>query len=845
MISIRTRRLNSPAPRRSKCSISGVAAGTVLALLTAPTPLPAAAALTFEAPYRAYDTGPSCYDLAVGDLNGDGHPDVGTANTGSASVTLYLTGPDGAFGPRTDFGMSSLPNSSIAFGDINGDGLMDLLATKANSAGGVYYRMNMGNGTFAGVQAVADANQPRAVRVTDLNGDGIADLVAPAMFVSGPFFEGNLDSWLGVGNGQFGPRISQHVGITFRNILGLHLGDYNHDTHMDLLIAQTFSPDLAFLGQGDGSLSSGTMLTGTWVEGGATADVTGDGNEDFITTDTATIKTYRGVGDGTFALAVSTPATSPGLALALGDFNGDGVSDLLTSTQCLLGAGGGAFQPQLSLGSLTFERAATGDFDGDGRLDVVATTGGRALYRLDGNGDGTFGTWRHETTAGITSRAALGDFNGDGRMDAAVAIDRLTSLPGLVEVRLGHADGTYDPAVSYITAVGACAIVAADFDGDGIMDLATGSRYGSGSANRLSLLQGVGDGTFLPAQYYSADIVVSELLVADLNGDSHPDLLATSGNGGLNSTVHLNSGSGTFPGAGSLLSGAGHPAAVGDVDGDGDLDIVLLNYSLQNARYFRNNGIGNFSAEGSSPTLGSPFGVSLGDFNEDGHADLAVLNVSTPVTGVSYAVSLHRGIGEGSFTQVAYSAVAGEPRDLTLADFDADGHLDVATAAVTTRAVTILAGDGQGGLPRRDDFGTMGCATGLAARDLNGDGRLDLLATTYSPDGFTILRQPTAISAAPEPPPPGLALRPAYPNPMTSATTIAFTLAVAGPVRVQIFDVRGRLVSRLAERQFGIGAHAIAWNGATDGGAQAPSGLYFYALEFAGRRFTRTLTLVR
>lgn len=825
---------------RARCSIPHASTATLLALLIVLVPQIAFASLTFEAPCRAYDTGPTCTDVATGDLNGDGHADVGTANSGSPSVTLYLTNPDGSFGPRTDLSMSSLTNSSIAFGDVNGDGLLDLLATKASGAPGVYYRLNTGGGNFPSVQSLPDAHSPRAVRVTDLNQDGLPDLVVLAAVTGGPSGWGYLDTWLGTGGGSFGPMISldvsQYVGGTTFLAFTVRLRDLNHDSYPDLFVAQSFAYNLTFLGQGDGHFQPPNMIS-DWMGGpGDIAELTGDADEDYVEIKYGELRVLAGAGDGTYSLLSSAPVSGIGWAVLLEDFNADGRSDLLTSRSCLPATPGPQFLSALSYAQSDIVRAATGDFTGDGRLDFAATNGVRTLYRYEGNGDGTFGLWRHESTASATSRPALGDFNQDGRPDIVVAVDSGSTLPGSIELRLGRPDGNYDPPISLATAEGARAVSVGDFDRDGHLDVAV-----AGAAVPISLFRGNGDGTLQPREDFPAAQTAVDLLTVELNGDGFPDLLEV---GGSSSTVHLNSAGG-FPASGVSLAGTGHPPAFGDVDLDGRIDLVLLDATNKKINYYRSLGSGNFAPALVSLPPGTPAAAGLGDFDGDGHLDLALLNSATPYSSLPFAVSLHQGTPAGDFTQLGLVAVGGEPRDLTVADFDSDGHLDVATTAFTARAVTVLSGDGFGGLPGRDDFGTGGLSTALAVGDLNGDGRPDLLAATSSPNGITLLRQPSSVSAAPPPAALSLMLAPPRPNPTTGAALVPFTLAVPAHVQVGVFDISGRLVARLADDDFMAGAHSLTWDGRTAGGQRAAGGAYFIRLMTATSVVTRSLRVVR
>ena len=135
---------------------------------------------------------------------------------------------------------------------------------------------------------------------------------------------------------------------------------------------------------------------------------------------------------------------------------------------------------------------------------------------------------------------------------------------------------------------------------------------------------------------------------------------------------------------------------------------------------------------------------------------------------------------------------------------------------------------------------------GLLAHDMDGDGRLDLVAPLGSQGLVWIARNRPDLPAVSVPPaaPRSLALEQSRPNPMRTSAAISFTLAAAGHTRVRVFDVTGRLVATLLDGEMAAGPHSVQWNGRGPRG-RAPDGLYFYALESNRQRITMRLALVR
>jgi Bacterial Ig-like domain (group 3)/FG-GAP-like repeat len=250
-----------------------------------------------------------------------------------------------------------------------------------------------------------------------------------------------------------------------------------------------------------------------------------------------------------------------------------------------------------------------------------------------GNGNGTFqpqvtyGTG--VATATNPSAIAVGDFNADGIPDLAVAMMGGAPWPGGVTVLLGVGDGTFRWQGTYGTKTQAAFIAAADFDGDGKTDLVL-AMWGGG----VAVLLGNGDGTFPSKVIYSAGTNSAWVGVADFNGDGKPDLaVASLGDNTIN--VVLGSGNGTF-GAQVPYSTGTYPwsAAIGDFNSDGHADLVVSNRGDDTVSVLAGKGDGTFKPQITYGTGTNSGGLALGDFNRDGTSDLAMTNVTTAVVSV-------------------------------------------------------------------------------------------------------------------------------------------------------------------------------------------------------------------
>jgi hypothetical protein len=317
-----------------------------------------------------------------------------------------------------------------------------------------------------------------------------------------------------------------------------------------------------------------------------------------------------------FVAPLSYDAGGGPQAVAVADFNGDGLPDLAVANRSsnnvsvLLGNGDGTFQAARNFAAGTNPTAvAVGDFNGDGILDLaVANLDGVSV--LLGNGDGSFQPARNFAAGRYPESVAVGDFNGDGRSDLAIANLGVSGQNGTISVLLGTGDGSFQPARNFPAGVGPQSVAVGDFNGDGLPDLAVANN----SSNDVSVLLGNGDGSFQPAQTFAVGPRPSSVAVGDFNGDGFLDLVvAFTGpypytTGGVN--ILLGTGDGSFQPPQSFAAGT-EPisVAVGDINGDGLLDLAVTNYqsSNNNVSVLLGTGDGNFQparsfAAGTTPT---------------------------------------------------------------------------------------------------------------------------------------------------------------------------------------------------------------------------------------------------
>jgi len=265
----------------------------------------------------------------------------------------------------------------------------------------------------------------------------------------------------------------------------------------------------------------------------------------------------------------------------------------------------------------------------------------------------------------------VGDFNGDGKQDLAVVNVGPEFDPGSVSILLGNGDGTFQAAVNYAVGVGAVAIAAGDFDGDGKLDLVVSNNYYS--SNDLSILFGNGDGTFQPAVSFSQGFSGVFIAAADFNGDGKLDLAVSTGLGGNSVGILLGNGDGTFQAPTTYAAGnEATPIAVADFNGDGKLDLAVGDTFA--VAILLGNGDGTFQPATYNNTYGGQ-SIAIADFNGDGKPDLALSSQSA-----GYAVGILLGNGDGTFQPAMRFAAGQVPYFVAVGDFNGDGRQDLAVA---------------------------------------------------------------------------------------------------------------------------------------------------------------------
>lgn len=659
---------------------------------------------TFQAAVQ-YRVGGSPVSVVTADFNRDGRMDVAVAVLSSESSVAILTGMgDGTFAPPRFFGVAGLV-TSISAGDIDGDGNIDLVTSWYGSGllGGVTLLSGNGDGTFgASRQTYTTGMSPSGTAVADINGDGHADVVVTNET------SGNISVLLGQTGGTLAPPVNYPIPPTIFSANPAHaiVGDFNGDGKPDVATANlgnAVSGNASVLiGNGDGTFRPAVNydlgLSPTWL---TAADFNADGNLDIAVANSGgkTLAILFGRGDGTFnsQVTVDLGATFYGPIVAA-DFNGDGRADVAVANyvsnniRVVISKGDGTFGAPIATALHTDRILAptvvvTADVNNDGNPDLIVGNQPQnrpgSISVLLGRGDGTFGDANNFASGATVAFLAVADFNGDGNPDIAIA----NADPGAIWVLLGNGDGTFRAPVSYAMGTAPNSVVVGDFNDDGTSDIAAADVF----TNAVWVSLGKTDGTFSAPVKYAVE-APSAMVAADFNGDGTPDL-ATLDESTAEVSILLGDGRGGFGVPSRFAAWPGQPLlgtmAVGDLNGDGRLDVAVANQDSGIAILLgdgRGN-LGKATIVSTGPESSSrPTGIVLSDIDGDGKLDIAISDWGTE------NVLIFKANGDGSFASPVTTGIGfGDgPRWLAAADFDHDARTDFVTANDTSNVSVLM-----------------------------------------------------------------------------------------------------------------------------------------------------------
>ncbi|HYK45945.1 MAG TPA: VCBS repeat-containing protein, partial [Parafilimonas sp.] len=571
-----------------------------------------------------FPAGQTPYKITVAKINNDNLIDIVVANEGE-KMNILFNGGSNNFSNRVETVVQSEAwggdlNANVEAADIDNDGDNDILYSSSltwdgNNTGQIALFRNTGNGTFSPTQLInlgIFSGGAVDMDVADLNGDGWKDIV-------GANFSGRIGDGYQVvlnnGSGNFLPAVVKPAG---QSTYTLTTADVNNDHKIDVITCDWYSLQVTVhKNNGNANFPIPPMFNSNNATAGAldAADIDGDGDLDVVSSASSIaavnvkVTVQKNNGNGTFTDGVSYSIRGGGVRAKFRDLNGDGKPDLLFATaigsppydfHTAINNGDGTFgaRQTWSMNACGWNDIETADLDNDGDLDVVVTewlgcqnisNSARRIFISKNNGHGVFSAPLIKIVNPFPGSIATGDFNEDGKIDLVTG-----QSPG-IDLHRGTGTGDLLPPVSFATQKAPYTIIATDLNNDGHLDIAACTEYNS---EGMSVLLGSGNGTFQPAQNY--------------DGAYSPDLRNESG------------------------------IATGDVDADGDIDIIVGNAASNDVSIYLNKGDGHFIFR---ERAGMYWGVAspvYADFTGDGKNDIIAI-VGTPPSGIASQLALIKG----------------------------------------------------------------------------------------------------------------------------------------------------------------------------------------------------------
>jgi len=577
--------------------------------------------------------------VVLADLNEDSHADAIVARAGNygadpGDVTVLLGRGDATFQAARSFAAGKVP-LSLAVADLNGDDHLDVVTANADQAAtprNVAILLGDGAGGLGTPRQLTGIPETTAILAADFNGDDVADLAVAHWELGIALLRGN-------GDGSFKAALDSDVGVPLAFLTAL---DLNGDGTRDLVGAAANNGAIAYLpGIGDGSFSVPLFAAaGTGARSFAVSDRADDGSVRVLVPDAAHggLAVHSITGDGRLLAPATylTHASGPN-DIAVADFNRDGKPDVATAgssapgISLFKGVGGVRLESQAPLNLAGLSTLATGDFDKDGTADIVAV--GNVVSFLRGRGDFTFEPSVDTPLAASEHRDVdAADFDGDGLLDLAVASSGPSAGSGQVSVVLGAGGGAFSVA-TLAAGTHPVAVVAQDVNRDGNPDLVvvdTGTFQSDTDPGGIYVFAGRGNGAFRAPRRYDAGRNPSSVAVGDLNADAWPDFAVTTGGPGFESFygVLMGNGTGRF-GRARLTQTADSPAqvAIGAFSADPAADLMIAYCcGATDMAIVPGLGDGTFLEEEHFPAGANVQRMAFADFNQDGLKDLAVAN---------------------------------------------------------------------------------------------------------------------------------------------------------------------------------------------------------------------------
>ncbi|MCB2213444.1 T9SS type A sorting domain-containing protein [bacterium] len=733
--------------------------------------------------------------------------------------------------------------------DLDGDGDDDLIVL--SNSEGVFWYENDGSGQQWTEHLIdATALEKTEAILADMDGDGDRDI----FLLQGNDYSNESLSWLENRMNQSQDFVQHVIDIDYNRVTDADVSDMDGDGDMDVLASNRDSQDSGFFwyrnlnGSGTSWQEEEINRLGD-IDGMSilSMDVNGDGNQDVLTMqgdwydDQGSIVVWFNDGTGSFPTFDPISLFPLPSEYRVLDYDNDGDLDFFFSglggsynvdpgLYLVLNDGTGTAWTWSNLSDRTFSFGFDlGDIDGDGDLDIAEASEDASApfswWKDTGNPD----LWYNIFIAGENYNPEVveaADFDGDGDLDICGSGGEYQ----IVWWEDLYNDGSVLVARQIANEFGrAYDVRAGDFDGDDDPDLAAFSRYDS----RIVWWENQQGGTQWVEHELASDLPYnsfSELLVEDIDLDGHPDIYAQYG---IEVMMWLNTfGTGQnwnqFQATTLPYSPTVHAADFSDLDGDGDLDIVLCGTRPLIVSWFENlNGSATqWQAHRIEGDFYQPWDVDCGDIDGDGDND--VISIAHSGREIRWWENLD-GLGTSWDAHTVHDNVP-DPFGIDLIDWDGDDDLDF----ILHYGNSTVLGENMNGLGTEFAPTTLLNTWGMEDWryiDINDDGNIDILGahgrgtSWWENTGgeFLDVGSTAEIIQA-------YTLAPVYPNPFNASARVSVTLPEPGELWVAVFDVLGREVMRLADGQVSAGVHQF-----TVQGKSLASGVYFIRATVPGQ----------
>jgi uncharacterized protein YjdB len=705
--------------------------------------------------------GPGPRSVAIGDMDGDGRPDLAICGEGPDVVyTLRNRSAVGTivFDPLTNFPVGINP-TYVTIGDADGDNKPDMIVANGGSASVSVLRntSSIGSINFAAKLDFASGVFPRHIAWGDVDGDGKPDMAVANNWSNSVSVLRNTGS---IGTASFAPKVDY---ATDSNARSVALGDINGDGKPDMVVANTGAPTISIFRNTGSSgtisfVANGTKTTGSYPISVAMGDLDRDGKPDLAVVNylSSTLSVFRNnpyVAPPTVT-SVSPDHANPGTSINITGtrFNVIPANNIVyfgATRATVTSAGSGSLTATLPAGA-TFSRVSVNN-------TALSLTAYAPLLFLPTYNNGAFvpatinfNPKSDYTTGSGPADVAIGDIDGDGKPDLAVANSNFFTV-SLFRNTSSGATLAYAPKVDFTAMNGPICVVIGDIDGDGKPDLVFA---GSGGVSVLRNTSTIGTVSFAGPVHLPTGANPAKVAIGDFDGDGRPELAAVSTSA---NTVFLfrnisSVGSLAFAPVVTIFTGAGPSAiAIADMDGDGRSDMAVScigafsidSSATRTVSVYRNTcTVGNLTFDPSInfATANNPRQIVVGDQDGDGKPDLIVCNAN------SNNVSVLRNTGSSgtiSFAPKVDYATGTSPSNIAVGDIDGDSKPDIAVTYYFQSLVYILRNTGSAGsvsFAPRTGFAVGAGSYGLAIGDLNSDGMPDIVTANYVPATISILK---------------------------------------------------------------------------------------------------------